>query len=207
MDWVSIMGKTIGHCVGHTTIQVLIHNNKVGTLVLTKIFLPQFIFLKESIIMQRLICFERRLWSMGLNCSLFPLLSNLGIYSSKNYLNQGLKISKRNWWDGNSLLQWCLNGSVDGHYGYCLFCSNLSEQREHRQSSIQPRLEWYLTYPYFDTRIFIFQTQKIPYCMFKLKILDSKILIECPEHIHLVYWSLLIPYHPGRRNSILHWSK
>ncbi len=91
---------------------------------------------------QRLFGFERRLWSMGL-CSLrFVTLSNLGIYSPKDYLNQGVNISERSWWDGNSLLHRHLRESVDGHFGYPLFCLNLHEKEKYVQSSIQPRLEW-----------------------------------------------------------------
>ncbi len=39
---------------------------------------------------------------------------------------------------------------VDGHIGYCLFCSNLSEQREYMQLCIHQRLKWNLTCLYFN---------------------------------------------------------
>ncbi len=42
MDGVRIMGKAIGPPVGNTTIQVLTHKNKAGSLVLAKTLLPQF---------------------------------------------------------------------------------------------------------------------------------------------------------------------
>ncbi len=42
MDGVSIMGKAISLPVGNTTIQVLIHEDNAGALVLAKTLLPQF---------------------------------------------------------------------------------------------------------------------------------------------------------------------
>ncbi len=42
MDGVSIMGKAIGLPVGNTTIQVSIHEDNAGALVLAKTLLPQF---------------------------------------------------------------------------------------------------------------------------------------------------------------------
>ncbi len=42
MDGVSIMGKAIGLPVGNTTIQVSIHKDNAGALVLAETLLPQF---------------------------------------------------------------------------------------------------------------------------------------------------------------------
>ncbi len=42
MDGVSIMGKNTGNTVGNTTIQVTIHEENVGALVLAKRIQPQF---------------------------------------------------------------------------------------------------------------------------------------------------------------------
>ncbi len=42
MDGASIMGKAIGHSVGYTTIQVLIHDDEAASLVLAKPLPPQF---------------------------------------------------------------------------------------------------------------------------------------------------------------------
>ncbi len=98
--------------------------------------------LKASIIIWRLLGFKRRLWRVGSSCLRLLPLSNLGIYLPKDYLNQGLNISKRNWWDGNSLLHSCLRESVDGHFWSNLFCLNLHEKGKYEESSIQPRLEW-----------------------------------------------------------------
>ncbi len=144
--------------------------------------------LKARITIQKLFDFKSILWSIESSCLRFILLSSLGIYSPKDYLNQGLKNSKRNGWDGNSLLHWCLRGIVDSHFGNYLFCLKNFEQWEYRQSWIQPRLEWYLTFLYFKNRTFFFQPQKIPNAMLKLKILYPKILIDDPEHI---FWYLI----------------
>ncbi len=194
MDEVSIMGKAIGPPVGNTTIQVLIHKDAAGALVLTKISLPQFTFWSKHY-HTKTFSFERKLWSVGSSCWRFLLLSNLGIYPPKDYLNQGLNTSERNWWDGNSLVHQCLRGSVDVHFGYCLYCFDLSEQREYWQSSIPPRLEWCLTCLYFKDQILMFLTQKIRFFMLNLKISNAKILIWDTEHIPLVHRSILIPHY------------
>ncbi len=91
VNGVSIMGKVIGLPVGNTTIQVLIHKDNAGAFILAKP-LP---LLKPCIIVQRLFGFETRLWNVGLSCLRFLPLSNLVIYSRKDYLNQDLNISKR----------------------------------------------------------------------------------------------------------------
>ncbi len=203
MDGVSIMGETIGVPVGNTTIHVLIHKDNTGALVLAKTLPSQFIS-QANITIQRLFGFERRLWCMELSCLRFLPPSNLGAYSPKVYLNQGLKILIRNWWDSNFLVHLYLRWSVDDHFGYYLFCFNIYEQREYRQSSIQPRLEWYLTCPYLNNWIFIFKTQKITSWNWRIGlILDPKILIEGSVHIYLVHWSILIPHGLGKRNLFL----
>ncbi len=74
MDGVSIMSKAIGIPVGNTTIQVSIHQNNAGALVLAKTLLPQFTSQSKhfhyplttsihfsSIIIQKRFVFERRL--------------------------------------------------------------------------------------------------------------------------------------------------
>ena len=60
MDGVSIMGKAIGLPVGNTTIQVSIHKDNTGALVLAKLYHCNSL-LKASIIIQRLFGFKRRL--------------------------------------------------------------------------------------------------------------------------------------------------
>ncbi len=61
MDGVSIMGKAIGLPVGSTTIQVSIHEDNAGALVLAKILPRQFTSQSKHYIIQRLLGFERRL--------------------------------------------------------------------------------------------------------------------------------------------------
>ncbi len=60
IDGISIMGKAIGLPVGNTTIQVLIHEDNAGALVLAKTYCLNSL-LKASIIIQRLVGFKRRL--------------------------------------------------------------------------------------------------------------------------------------------------
>ncbi len=67
MNGVSIMGKAIGLPVGNTTIQIFIHENNAGTLVLAKNFCLNSL-LETSIIMKKPFCFERRLLSMRSSC-------------------------------------------------------------------------------------------------------------------------------------------
>ncbi len=96
---------------------------------------------------------------------------------------------------------------VDGWFRYSLFWLNLSEQKKYRQTSIQPRFEWYLTCHYYKNQIFILQTQMIPYFISKLKILIPKIPIEDPKHMLLVYWSTLMSGHLRKFYSFLSESK
>ncbi len=68
--------------------------------------------------------------------SKFSLLNNLGVYSPKDYLNQGLKIIERNSWHRNSLLLELLRGSVVGHFRYhvTLVCLNWVSIDNHQSS-------------------------------------------------------------------------
>ncbi len=59
MDGVSIMGKAIGLPVGNTTIQVSIHEDSAGALVLAKTLLSRFTSQSKHYI-KRLFGFERR---------------------------------------------------------------------------------------------------------------------------------------------------
>ncbi len=52
--------------------------------------------------------------------------------------------------------------------------------------------------------IFVFLTQNIWFSLLKLNILDTKILIEDPEHKLNVPWSILIPYHPCHLGNFDH---
>ncbi len=115
VNGVNVMGIAIDLFVGNTTIQVLTHKDNAGSLFLAKTLTPQ-----SCTTIPRLFGFNRKLWSMG---SRFIQLTNSGIYSLKDHLNQGLKISKRTWWDGDSLLHQCLRESGNGQFGklYVLF--------------------------------------------------------------------------------------
>ncbi len=105
-----------------------------------------------------------------------------------------MNTSERNCWDGNSHLLWCLLERLLVTLNIFVLL-NLFEQWEYLKSSIQPRSKWYLTCCYIKDQIFMFLTQKIRFSMLKLMILDPKILIEVPERILLIPWSILIPCH------------
>ncbi len=135
---------------------------------------------------------------MGSSCSRFLPLSNSGTYSPKDYINQGLNISEKSCWDGNSLLHQCLRGSVDGHFGYCLVCSTCLNRES--IGSQQFSQDWNIILLAFKDWIFMFLPWKISFLCWKrfwLKILNTYFLLLdlfCyPFH----------PYYPGKCNSFL----
>ncbi len=166
-------------------------------------------FLEASITIQRLFGFARRLWNVESSCLRFLLLSNLKIYSPKDYLNQGLNVSERNWWDGNSLMNRCLRGSVNGHFGYCSFYLNLSEQREYRQASIQPRLEmiFYVTQLH-GLNLYVPSSKDsilhVEIEDFRSKDPESWLKILNTQSLFLdLFWYPFHPSHLGKKNSFL----
>ncbi len=145
---------------------------------------------------------------MGSSCIRFLPLSNLRISSPKDCLNQGLNISERSWWDGNSLLHWCLRGSVDGHFGCYLFFFDLHEKGNkcNHQSSQQM-----VRGTFQDCFISIlYVTASIPTCetpgfVWKLKIWRSK-RFDWRSWTHtscsLIYFGSLSPLSPGKAQFI-----
>ncbi len=104
--------------------------------------------------------------------------------------------------------------SVDGQFGYYFVLSKFVWKGEYWQSSIQPRLEWYSSCLCFQNQSITWQNapgllhillewSSFDYCSwntrFRVWIKDcmiQKILIEDPEHILHVPWSIFIPLRP-----------
>ncbi len=94
MDGVGIMGRAIGFPVCNNTIQVLIHEDNAGALVLDKTLSPQFTS-RSKHYHAKTIWFQEEIKKHGIKLLKTSTTEQLKDFTPKDYLNQSLNISER----------------------------------------------------------------------------------------------------------------